>query len=104
MLEHMMVAQESPREQPDWHLAFEFYPLHGTARTTKIRASVETALGLFLNDVLPGRMRKRCRHIIDVSSPANAVAPPPAADPSSLSPTHSAVGSRERRTTHDARR
>jgi UDPglucose--hexose-1-phosphate uridylyltransferase len=53
MLEHMMDAQESPREQPDWHLAFEFYPLHRAAKKTKIRASVETALGLFLNDVLP---------------------------------------------------
>jgi hypothetical protein len=53
MLEHMMVAQEVPREQPDWHLAFEFYPLHRAAEKTKIRASVETALELFLNDVLP---------------------------------------------------
>jgi UDPglucose--hexose-1-phosphate uridylyltransferase len=49
----MMVAQEAPRDQPDWHLAFEFYPVHRAPGATKIRASVETALGLFLNDVLP---------------------------------------------------
>ena len=52
-LPYMMVAQEAPRDQQDWHLAFEFYPLHRAPGKTKIRASVETALGLFLNDVLP---------------------------------------------------
>jgi UDPglucose--hexose-1-phosphate uridylyltransferase len=52
-LPYMMVAQEAPRDQPDWHLAFEFYPVHRAPGATKIRASVETALGLFLNDVLP---------------------------------------------------
>jgi UDPglucose--hexose-1-phosphate uridylyltransferase len=52
-LPYMMVAQEAPRDQPDWHLAFEFYPVHRAPGATKIRASIETALGLFLNDVLP---------------------------------------------------
>lgn len=52
-LPYMMVAQEAPRDQPDWHLAFELYPVHRAPGATKIRASVETALGLFLNDVLP---------------------------------------------------
>jgi UDPglucose--hexose-1-phosphate uridylyltransferase len=50
---YMMVAQEAPRGEPDWHLSFEFYPLHRAPGQTKIRASVETATGLFLNDVLP---------------------------------------------------
>jgi UDPglucose--hexose-1-phosphate uridylyltransferase len=50
---YLMVAQEAPRSQPDWHLAFEFYPFQRSRVTTKIRASVETATGLFLNDVLP---------------------------------------------------
>jgi UDPglucose--hexose-1-phosphate uridylyltransferase len=49
----MMVAQEAPADEPDWHLAFELYPLHRAPETTKIRASVETGLGLFLNDVAP---------------------------------------------------
>jgi UDPglucose--hexose-1-phosphate uridylyltransferase len=50
---YLMVAQEAPRSQPDWHLAFEFYPLRRNPTTMKIRASVETATGMFLNDVLP---------------------------------------------------
>ncbi len=52
-LPYMMVAQEAPRDQPDWHLAFELYPRHRAPGVTKIRASVETGLGLFLNDVAP---------------------------------------------------
>ena len=50
---YLMVAQEAPREEPDWHLAFEFFPFQRSRTTTKIRASVETATGLFLNDVVP---------------------------------------------------
>jgi UDPglucose--hexose-1-phosphate uridylyltransferase len=52
-LPYMMVAQEAPPDSPDWHLAFEFLPTHRTEVLTKIRASVETATGLFINDTLP---------------------------------------------------
>jgi UDPglucose--hexose-1-phosphate uridylyltransferase len=52
-LPYMMVAQEAPRDEPDWHLSFEFFPLNRSAEKVKIRASSETGLGLFLNDVLP---------------------------------------------------
>ncbi len=52
-LPYMMVAQEAPHDAPDWHLAFELYPLHRAPGVTKIRAGVETGLGLFLNDVAP---------------------------------------------------
>lgn len=52
-LPYMMVAQEAPRDQPDWHLAFEFFPLNRGPERLKIRASSETGLGLFLNDVAP---------------------------------------------------
>ena len=52
-LPYMMVALEAPPDQPDWHLAFEFYPPHRSPRLTKVRASVETATGLFINDTLP---------------------------------------------------
>ncbi len=53
-LPYMMVAQEAPHDEPDWHLAFELYPVHRAPGVTKIRASVETGLGLFLNDVSTG--------------------------------------------------
>lgn len=52
-LPYMMVVQEAPRGQLDWHLAFEFYPLNRGPERVKIRASSETGLGLFLNDVAP---------------------------------------------------
>jgi UDPglucose--hexose-1-phosphate uridylyltransferase len=52
-LPYMMVALEAPADEPDWHLAFEFYPPHRSPRLTKVRASVETATGLFINDTLP---------------------------------------------------
>lgn len=58
-LPYMMVAHEAPNEQPDWHLAFGLYPLHRAPGVTKIRASVETGLGLFLNDVAPEDAARR---------------------------------------------
>lgn len=61
-LPYMMVALEGPADAPDWHLAFEFLPPHRTEGLTKIRASVETATGLFINDTVPesnaGRLRE----------------------------------------------
>jgi UDPglucose--hexose-1-phosphate uridylyltransferase len=58
-LPYMMVAQEAPAGEPDWHLAFELYPVHRASGATKIRASVETGLGLFLNDVAPEDAARR---------------------------------------------
>jgi UDPglucose--hexose-1-phosphate uridylyltransferase len=58
-LPYMMVAQEAPDGEPDWHLAFELYPPHRSPAATKIRASVETGLGLFLNDVAPEDAARR---------------------------------------------
>ena len=52
-LPYMMVALEAPGPVEDWHLAFEFYPPHRSERLIKVRASVETATGLFINDTLP---------------------------------------------------
>ncbi len=52
-LPYMMVVHEGPRDVPDWHLSVEFLPPHRSAQLTKIRASVETAAGLFINDTLP---------------------------------------------------
>lgn len=65
---YLMAAQEAPRSQPDWHLAFEFFPLHRSRRASKVRASVETATGLFLNDVLP-EQAARALAALDVSAP-----------------------------------
>ena len=46
-------AQEAPRGSDDWHLHFEFSPLNRSASQLKVRASVETATGFFINDTLP---------------------------------------------------
>ncbi len=52
-LPYMMEILEAPDDEPDWHLAVEFYPPHRSERLTKVRASVETTTGLFINDTLP---------------------------------------------------
>jgi len=52
-LPYMMVVNESPADVPDWHLSVEFLPPHRTAELTKVRASVETAAGQFINDTIP---------------------------------------------------
>ena len=49
----MMVAQEAPAGCDDWHLHFEFSPPNRSASQLKVRASVETATGFFINDTLP---------------------------------------------------
>ena len=52
-LAYMMVAQEAPAGSDDWHLHFEFSPPNRSASQLKVRASVETATGFFINDTLP---------------------------------------------------
>jgi len=69
-LPYMMVAQEAPTGEPDWHLAFELYPLHRAPGVTKIRASVETGLGLFLNDVAP---EDAARRLAELAVPAEPI-------------------------------
>ncbi len=58
-LPYMMVVHEGPPDVPDWHLSVEFLPPHRTAELTKIRASVETAAGQFINDTLPEQSAAR---------------------------------------------
>jgi UDPglucose--hexose-1-phosphate uridylyltransferase len=72
-LPYMMVALEAPPDEPDWHLAFEFYPPHRSPRLTKVRASVETATGLFINDTLPETSAHR---LAALAGPAVEEAPP----------------------------
>lgn len=65
-LPYMMLAQEAPRGRPDWHLAFEFFPLNRGPEKLKIRASSETGLGLFLNDVAPEEAaRQLCELVVE---------------------------------------
>ncbi|MBI3750857.1 MAG: galactose-1-phosphate uridylyltransferase [Chloroflexi bacterium] len=81
-LPYMMVALEAPAGVPDWHLAFEFLPIHRTAQLLKIRASVETATGLFINDTLPEASAASLRALVvaaaievDVPAISEAAAP-----------------------------
>jgi UDPglucose--hexose-1-phosphate uridylyltransferase len=60
---YLMAVQEAPRDEPDWHLTFDFFPLRRGRTSTKIRASVETATGLYLNDVLPETAARRLAEI-----------------------------------------
>lgn len=57
-LAYLMVCQEAPTAatgEPvsDWHLSFEFLPPHRGPHKLKVRASVETAAGFFINDTVP---------------------------------------------------
>jgi UDPglucose--hexose-1-phosphate uridylyltransferase len=72
-LPYMMTIMEAPPGVEDWHLALEFLPPHRTERLTKVRASVETATGLFLNDTLPEASAAR---LAGIAAPTEAEAPP----------------------------
>lgn len=55
-LPYMMVVHEAPRGPTGRHRlapVFEFWPPHRSADKLKVRASVETSTGLFINDALP---------------------------------------------------
>ena len=58
-LPYLLCVQEAPDDAPDWHLHVELLPPHRDADRLKVRASVETALGVFLNDTLPERSAAR---------------------------------------------
>ena len=52
-LPYMMAILEAPPGADDWHLTVEFLPPHRSADKLKVRASVETVTGLFINDTVP---------------------------------------------------
>jgi UDPglucose--hexose-1-phosphate uridylyltransferase len=58
-LPYMMVVQEAPAGCDDWHLHVELLPVHRSRDRFKVRASVETALGVFINDTLPEHSAER---------------------------------------------
>ncbi len=57
-LAYLMACQQAPadltgRPADDWHLSFEFLPPNRAPDKLKVRATVETAAGLFINDTVP---------------------------------------------------
>ena len=62
-LPYMMVVLEAPAGAQDWHVGVELYPPHRSEHLTKIRASVETATLLFINDTLPEESAARLRAV-----------------------------------------
>ncbi len=75
-LPYMLCIQEAPAGTPDWHLHVELLPPYRDEHRLKVRASVETALGVFLNDTLP---EDSARHLaavpIDEASWAGVMVP-----------------------------
>lgn len=71
---YMMVIHEAPADAPDWHLAVEFLPPQRTRHLNKIRASVETASGLFINDTLPEASAARLR-AVSIDRPTEQAVP-----------------------------
>jgi UDPglucose--hexose-1-phosphate uridylyltransferase len=70
-LPYMLAVQEAPtgadgRPEADWHLHVELLPPHRSAEWLKVRASVETALGTFINDTVPERTAAELRAVLPV--------------------------------------
>ena len=47
----------------EWHVYIEVIPPHRSAERLKVRASVETALGQFINDTLPEESAAQLRAV-----------------------------------------
>ncbi|MGI9052677.1 MAG: galactose-1-phosphate uridylyltransferase [Ilumatobacteraceae bacterium] len=62
-LPYLLCVQEAPEGADDWHLHVELLPPHRDADRLKVRASVETALGVFLNDTRPEQSAARLRAV-----------------------------------------
>ncbi len=65
-LPYMMCVQEAPAAHGapgggDWHLHVELLPPHRNPQRLKVRASVETALGVFINDTVPEALAAELR-------------------------------------------
>lgn len=73
-LPYMMVIHEAPEGADDWHLTFDFLPASRAPGVLKIRGSVETATGFFVNDVLPEAAADQLRALgeqIEALAPAD---------------------------------
>jgi UDPglucose--hexose-1-phosphate uridylyltransferase len=66
----MLCVQEAPPSAveegalDDWHLHIELLPPHRSAHQLKVRASVETTMGVFINDTLPEDSAARLAAIV----------------------------------------
>jgi UDPglucose--hexose-1-phosphate uridylyltransferase len=66
---YMMCVQEAPplrcgAGSEDWHLHVELLPPHRNPHRLKVRASVETAAGTWINDTLPERVADELRAVL----------------------------------------
>ena len=77
-LPYLLCIQEAPAGPDgaplaDWHLHVELSPPHRSAERLKVRASVETALGTFINDTVPEDSAARLRAVAVPDLPAPRV-------------------------------
>ncbi len=72
---YLMACQQAPRDEhgtvDDWHLSFEFFPPNRGPDKLKMRATVETAAGLFINDTDPEVTATELRQTADRTRPAS---------------------------------
>lgn len=70
---YLMACQQAPRDDEgpieDWHLSFEFFPPNRGPDKLKVRATVETAAGLFINDTDPEQSAGQLRQTADRTRP-----------------------------------
>ena len=79
---YLMACQQAPASASgqvaeDWHLSFEFLPPNRGPDKLKMRATVETAAGLFINDTLP---ETSAAALAAVSTPLDGAAAAPFPD------------------------
>jgi UDPglucose--hexose-1-phosphate uridylyltransferase len=80
-LPYMMCVQEAPPSRcgagsADWHLHVELLPPHRTPHRLKVRASIETALGTFINDTIPEQVAAELRALdVDVADWSDVAVP-----------------------------
>lgn len=71
---YLMACQQAPRDEQgtveDWHLSFEFFPPNRGPDKLKMRATVETAAGLFINDTDPEVTATELRETAERTRPA----------------------------------
>lgn len=64
---YLMACHQAPRDRggtvDDWHLSFEFLPPNRAPDKLKVRATVETAAGLFINDTVPESSAAQLREV-----------------------------------------
>ncbi len=72
---YLMACQQAPSDEhgvvEDWHLSFEFCPPNRGPDKLKMRATVETAAGLFINDTDPEVTAGELREAADRTRPVD---------------------------------